>query len=97
MYGRHGHGSVGTGPVALWGMGPQAKEEGREGGVTPGVCQAVEGRWPMEGTEPEFPDRPLTMLLDAGLPFRRQGVRKWLAGNRCHEYSSKELAFINML
>lgn len=87
MHGRHGLGCVGTGPVALWGMGPQAKEERREGGITPGLCQVVEGRRPMEGTEPEVPDRPLT----------RQGVRKWLAGNRCHECSSKELAFINML
>lgn len=54
------------------GTEPQAKEVGRSGGINPGVCQTVGERWHMERTKPEAPSRPLTVFLDAGLPFRRE-------------------------
>lgn len=34
----------------------------------------------MKRLEPEVPSRPLMMLLAAGLPFRRRGVRNGFQG-----------------
>lgn len=64
------------------GWDPKPKRRGGVEGITPGVCQTVGRKWHMEGTEPAVPSRPFEVLLDDSLPFRRQGMRKWLSANR---------------